>query len=122
MQRARTQKVYRAIAAAAPAFMGIMEEVKNRWKAGERLIIDFRCGAVRNFVRKLHPDLVSNLVKSNSTLFTSAKLARQQLPKHACLAFVGPDVAYKETIDYPSEGSLVNAVLTWHEFFIKCIN
>lgn len=112
------KRIIQAKDAAPIAVSGILDEVLQRWDSGEQLFIDSRCATVRNIVNEIRPDLNSFLIKSDSTLFASARIAADGLTNYK-IVFLGPNVSYKKHIA-DSQSSLVHAVITWAEFEALC--
>lgn len=98
---------------------GIIRYVEEH-RASSRLLIDPRCGAVRNLLHKTRRDLLPYLIPTDSTLFASARRLKEK--GYERVAAIGPDVAYKETCSLPEYNGLLHAVIPYTEFADFCSN
>jgi len=112
------KKVIPASDAAPIATKGILGEIQKRWGEGERLLIDSRCAAIKNYVDLIRPELKEYMITADSTFYASGRLASSDI-KNCHTVFLGPDIAYKKHLTL-TNNSLVDVTITWAEFVALC--
>jgi iron only hydrogenase large subunit-like protein len=73
------------------------------------------CPAFVSFIEKYKPELIKNLVETDSPMILHAKLLRKKFGQLSKIVFAGPCIAKKAEAELPPNKGLLDAVLTFEE-------